>query len=167
MARSPFQVLVFPFRRCEGRIEYAVFSRSDSECWQGIAGGGEDEEVPLAAARREAREEAGVPATARFIALQTKSSVPVTSFRESARWGEELFVVTEHCFGVEMPSADIRISGEHRTYQWVDYETALELLTYDGNKTALWELNQRLLGLGPRDAPGKPLQDSPAGPADG
>ena len=155
MARSRFQVLVFPFRHSEGRLEYAVFSRSDSECWQGIAGGGEDEEVPLAAARREASEEAGVPPAARFIELQTRSSVPVSCFHESATWGEELFVVTEHCFGVEITSVDIQLSGEHKVFRWVDYETALALLTYDGNKTALWELNQRLLGLGPRDVPGK------------
>ena len=32
MARAPFQVLVFPFRRAQGRLEYALFSRSDSEC---------------------------------------------------------------------------------------------------------------------------------------
>ena len=153
MTRSPFQVLIFPFRRSQERLEYALFYRSDSECWQGIAGGGEDDEVPLEAARREAREEAGVPSTARFVELQTKSSVPVTCFRNSAQWGDELFVIPEHCFGVEMPSVDIQISVEHRTFKWVDYETALQLLTYDSNKTALWELNQRLLGLGPRTMP--------------
>lgn len=155
MTRAPFEVLIFPFRRSEGRLEYAVFSRSDSDCWQGIAGGGEDDEDPLAAARREAHEEAGLPLTARFVELQTKSSVPVTSFRDSPNWGEELFVVTEHCFGVEMLAGEVQISGEHRTFRWVDYETALDLLTYESNKTALWELNQRLLGLGPREVPGK------------
>jgi dATP pyrophosphohydrolase len=161
MARAPFQILILPFRQAEGRPEYAVFSRADDECWQGIAGGGEDDETPLEAARREALEEAGVPPAARFVELQTRSSVPVTCFRESAGWGEELYVVTEHCYGVEMQSGDIQLSGEHRAYRWVDYDTALKLLTYDGNKTALWELNQRLLGLGPRDGPSKPLPEGP------
>jgi len=144
---------VFPFRRSPAGLEYALFSRADSECWQGIAGGGEDDETPLAAARREAYEEAGVPATARFVALQTRSSVPVTEFRGSALWGEDLFAIPEHCFGVEMPPGEIQISAEHRTYLWVDYETAQSLLKFDGNRTALWELNQRLLGLGPRGRP--------------
>ena len=49
MARAPFQVLVLPYR-CNpaGDIDYAIFSRSDDSCWQGIAGGGEDiESVPF------------------------------------------------------------------------------------------------------------------------
>ena len=41
-------------------------------------------------------------------------------------------------------------------FAWLDYETALGLLTYDSNRTALWELNQRLLGLGPRAVPPHP-----------
>lgn len=150
--RAPLQVLVFPFRRTQGRLEYALFSRADSECWQGIAGGGEDSETPLEAAIREAHEEAGVPVPARFVELQSKSSVPVTCFRDSVLWGDDLFVVMEHCFGVEMPSA-IRISGEHTTCRWLEYEAAAGLLTYQSNKIALWELNQRLLGLGPRGDP--------------
>jgi hypothetical protein len=48
--------------------------------------------------------------------LQTKSSVPVTCFRDSAQWGNELFVISEHCFGVEMPPVDIQISGEHKAF---------------------------------------------------
>ena len=153
MARAPFQVLVFPFKRSQGRIEYALFLRSDDECWQGIAGGGEDDETPLAAARREANEEAGLPVTATLIDLQTRSSVSVTCFRDSAQWGDDLYVIPEHYFGVEMPSVNIQISREHKAFRWVDYETAMELLRYDSNKTALWELNQRLLGLGPRAMP--------------
>ena len=33
----------------------------------------------------------------------------------------------------------------------VPLEEATEKLQYDGNRTALWELHRRLLGLGPRD----------------
>jgi len=152
-ARAPFQVLVFPFRRSSGWLEYALFCRSDSGCWQGVSGGGEDDETPLAAARREAYEEAGVPAAARFIELQTRSSIPVTEFGDSARWGNDLYVITEYCFGVEMLPGSLRISAEHGAYRWLDYESAQRLLAYDSNKTALWELNQRLLGLGPRTVP--------------
>lgn len=149
MVRAPFQVLVFPFRRTPWRLEYALFFRSDSECWQGIAGGGEDDETPRAAAIREAHEEAGVPATAVLIELQTISSVPATRFGRSAQWGDDLFVIPEHCFGVEAQDIDITISDEHSAFAWLDYEAARGLLKYDSNRTALWELNQRLLGLGP------------------
>jgi dihydroneopterin triphosphate diphosphatase len=37
--RAPFQILVFPFRRREGRLELAIFRRADDGSWQGIAGG--------------------------------------------------------------------------------------------------------------------------------
>ena len=61
MARAPFQVLVFPYRYTpEEEIEYAVFFRISPRyggVWQAIAGGGEDDETPLEAAKREAFEE--------------------------------------------------------------------------------------------------------------
>ena len=88
MARAPFQVLVYPFRKTEtGLIEYALFKRSDAGYWQGIAGGGEDDETPLVAARRETIEESGIPPTSAFLQLSTVEPVPVTEFRDSHLWG--------------------------------------------------------------------------------
>jgi dihydroneopterin triphosphate diphosphatase len=61
MARAPFNVLVIPYRRVAGAIcEYAVFRRAGSLTRQFIAGGGENDEKPMVAARREALEEAGI-----------------------------------------------------------------------------------------------------------
>ncbi len=62
MPRAPFQILVLPYRKIAEAFEFAVFSRSDYACWQGIAGGGEEGETPMEAAQREAREEAGISA---------------------------------------------------------------------------------------------------------
>jgi len=73
MARAPFQVLVFPFKKINGKILYAVFSRRNN-----------------------------------FINRTQSDSLG-------------------------------------------NYENAYGLLPYGSNKIALWELNQRLLGLGPRD----------------
>lgn len=62
MARAPFQIFVLPFRIVgRERFEYALFKRRDAADWQGIAGGGEDSETPLVAAKREAFEEARIP----------------------------------------------------------------------------------------------------------
>ena len=72
VTRAPFQVLVYPYRRVDdGAFEYALLRRSDAGYWQAVAGGGEDDETPLEAARREAYEEAGIPPGSPFLQLDT------------------------------------------------------------------------------------------------
>jgi dATP pyrophosphohydrolase len=151
MARAPFQVLVYPYRKSEdGRIEYALMRRSDQGYWQGIAGGGEDEESPLDTAKRETYEESGIPPTADFMRLDTVEPIPLISFTDSHNWGNNLYVIPQYCFGVTSQKIKIMISREHTEYKWLSYEEAYKLLRYDGNKTALWELDKRLKGKGPR-----------------
>ena len=87
MGRAPFQVLVLLFRRTQSAgIEYAVFRRSDDCVWQGIAGGGEDDETALEAARREAHEEGGIPVSAPLYPLKMADHVPVSSFAARHEW---------------------------------------------------------------------------------
>ena len=144
MARAPFQVLVLPFRKLSSNIyEYALFRRSDAGYWQGIAGGGEDEESSLEAAHREAFEEAGIPLCAPLFRLQTIAYVPAVSFRDHKLWRSDLFVIPEYYFAVET-AVPIRISPEHSEMMWFRYEECQERLHWDSNKTALWELNERL-----------------------
>ena len=151
MARAPFQVLVYPYRRIEnGQLEYALLKRSDQGFWQAIAGGGEDDETPFEAARRETNEESGIPPTAEFLQLDTVEPVPVIEFGNSHIWGDSVYVIPQYCFGVTAPHVQIVISREHTEYRWLSYEAAHPLLKYDGNKTALWELDKRLKGKGPR-----------------
>jgi len=149
MARAPFEVLVYPYRqRPAGQFEFALLKRADAGCWQGIAGGGEDTESPLEAARRETFEESGIPATSEFMPLDTIVSIPVTEFRDSALWGEDVYVIPQYCFGVQAQHAQIILSHEHTEFGWFSYTEARALIKYDGNKTALWELYQRLKGKG-------------------
>ncbi len=152
MARAPFQVLVLPWRKpARGPLEFAVFRRSDSDCWQGIAGGGEDDELPEDAARREAHEEAGIAPDSTFVHLDTISSIRVSGFANTHHWGPSRFVIPEHTFGVDASGQQIALSHEHLAHRWLHYDAAHELLTWDSNRTALWELHRRLLGRGPRD----------------
>lgn len=58
--RAPFQILVIPYQIVDGVPKYCVFHRADHDQWQFIAGGGEDNETPLEAAKRETIEEGGV-----------------------------------------------------------------------------------------------------------
>ncbi len=146
MSRAPFQVLVLPFRRCKGnRIEVAVFKRSDGAYWQFIAGGGEDNEIPLEAARREALEEAGISPDSMVIPLDSVSTIPVIGVTGAFTWGSDGFVIPEHTFGVEVNHSELNLSKEHTEYKWVGYQEALMMLKWDSNKNALWELHTRLV----------------------
>ena len=144
MARAPFQVLVFPYRLLpQGEVAYAVFRRSDDGHWQAIAGGGEVGETPLAAAKREAWEEAGIAPTNAYLELDSLATVPVIHFAPF-RDRTDLFVIPEHTFGVAVAEGELRLSREHSEYAWLPYEAAAARLRYDSNKNALWELDRRL-----------------------
>ena len=143
--RAPFQVLVIPFRRIgNGRYEFAVFRRSDGEYWQFIAGGGEDRETPLQAAKREANEEAGIALDAEYVPLDSTSTVPVAGVTGEYTWGQDVFVIPERAFGVQVGDGTLVLSTEHTEYAWVRCEGAFSMLEWDSNRNALWELNERL-----------------------
>ena len=48
-------------------------------------------------------------------------------------------------FGVDVADHEIVLSAEHTEVCWLSFDDAHELAEYDGNKTALWELDQRLV----------------------
>ena len=150
MARAPFNVLVFPYRFINHSIEYAIFNRSDSEedFWQGLSGGGEDSETPIETAIRETWEESRIPKDSQFIQLDSISSVPVTAFGDSHLWKKDRYVISEYCFGVPAEGRKIVLSHEHVEFKWLTFEKAIELLKFESNKIALWELDQRLKHLG-------------------
>jgi dATP pyrophosphohydrolase len=100
--------------------------------------------TPLEAAKREAREEAGIPAEARFIEMQAMCSVPVYLFRDGAAWGATLYIIPEYSFGGDCTGRQISLSREHSELQWLPFAEARERLPYDSNRTALWELHQKL-----------------------
>ena len=110
------------------RFEFGLFKRADDGNWQGIAGGGEDRETPLQAALRETQEESGIPPVATFVRLDTVSSVPVTCLRDSHLWGENVYVIPEHAFGVPVDGQEIRLSSEHSTFAWFSFEAANQKL---------------------------------------
>jgi dATP pyrophosphohydrolase len=146
MARAPFQVVVFPFRRSGVGVEYAVLQRSDDGSWQGVAGGGEDDETPIDAARREAEEEAAVPKSAPVYRLQAMNMVPIVFIKERARahWPNDLYVMPNYAFAIDCTALELRLSHEHVAITWAPYDDAYALLRWENNKVALWELHERL-----------------------
>ena len=147
MPRAPFQVLVLPWRRRAESIEFAVFHRSDYDLWQFVAGGGEDAESPIETARREGFEEAGIPKTSDYVKLDSISTMPACWYREWTGWPESVLVIPEHTFGVHVE--DVVRSAEHRDMCWLSIEDAMLRLSFDSNRHALWELNERI-SPGPR-----------------
>mgnify|MGYP001591334685 CR=1 FL=1 len=142
---------LYPYRKVEdNEYEYALLKRSDAAWWQAIAGGGEDDETPLEAAKPEACEEAGISTDSSFLQLDTIVPVRVTEFRDSHLWGEDIYVISQYCFGVLVKDRPIVLSREHTEYRWLRFKEAHDVMKYDGNRTALWELDQRLNGWGPR-----------------
>ena len=146
MTRAPFQVLVLPYAvGANDEILYGVFQRDQSTggYWQALAGGGEADETPIEAAQREAEEEAGIPADRTMVPLETRTSIPTEHFPE-AEWADEVDVVPEYAFAVRVDPEAVRLSDEHADHRWVPYEEARELVRWDSNRTALWELHRRL-----------------------
>lgn len=143
--RAPYNVLVLPFLRDREYVKYCIFKRNDLNVWQFVAGGGEGDECPLAAARREGGEEAGLSRTLEYKQLESMCYVPAEQFSEKARahWGEK-YVIPVYAFAVELQSPRIRISHEHSEYRWCTYKEAVQLLHFDLDKTALYELKERL-----------------------
>lgn len=140
--RAPLQVLVFPFIKEGNSYLYAIFKRKDMDAWQAIAGGGEDNETPIEAAKREAYEEAMIDKNSNYIRLSSITTIPAVNIH-GLKWGDTI-MIPEITFGVEIKSKEINLSDEHNEYLWLSFKEAKEKLKYDSNKSALWELDYRL-----------------------
>ena len=97
----------------------------------------------MAAAQREAAEEAGIRSTLQVYPLDARCMVPVADVGGFV-WGPDASEIPEYAFAVAVDTPELRLSQEHTEYRWVTYEEGLRLLYWDSNKVALGELNQRL-----------------------
>lgn len=145
MMRVLYQTLTILYKRCNKKVLYAIFYRNSHPVWQFISGGGENSEIPIETAIREIREETSIIAELEKIQqLDSKTTIPVVNVTGEFTWGKNIYVIPEYTFAVEVNKTDIQLSKEHKHYKWVEYREAMEKLKYDSNKTALWELNEKL-----------------------
>lgn len=145
MARAPLQTLVILHRRRVDRFrEFAVFLRADSDVWQFVSGGAEEEESPEQAARRELLEETGISPSLPFRRLAAVAAIPREAFPGVTHWPSTIVVIPEHAFAVEADDHAVVLSAEHREVLWLSLEDALGLLTWESNRAALRELHERL-----------------------
>jgi dATP pyrophosphohydrolase len=124
--------------------EYAILRRADLGVWQAIAGGGEDQESPEAAAAREAFEEAGISPSLPLERLASIGAVPVEHFAERRSWDPTLRTIPEFSFSVDVGTQPIEPSPEHSAMRWAGFNAALECLEWESNRAALRELDERL-----------------------
>ena len=143
--RAPFQILAIPYRFFDKIPLYCVLHRADFDQWQFIVGGGEDNETPTEAARREIFEESGVRCR-NIIKLKSMCYIPTYIFpkKHLYSWPSDTYVIPEYAFGFEC-NEDIRLSYEHIECMWLTHEEVYSKLKWDSNRTALYELNCRLV----------------------
>lgn len=142
--RAAFQVLVLPYQEVEGDLRFALFRRADGAYWQGVAGGGEADESPSQAARRETAEEAGLDGDVELVELDARATIPVVHVTGECTWGPDVLVIPEFTFGVRVDRPELTLSHEHTEYGWFDLDAALKAVRWDSNRSALWELDHRL-----------------------
>lgn len=142
--RAPFQVLALPYRYESGELQFAVFHRANADMWQFVSGGGEDDETPEKAVFREIFEETGIRAN-NVLKLTSMCYIRTDIYSKvhTLNWPSDLYVLPEYSFAFEC-KGDIQISHEHSHFAWMTYDQAYDLLKWDSNKTALYELNCRL-----------------------
>lgn len=142
--REPYQILSIPYRIVDGTPLFCIFRRADSSYWQFIAGGGENGETPIEAAKRETIEELGIDPK-NIKQLTCVAYVPAEVIAESRRqhWDKNTYVIPEYSFAFECDS-DPTLSNEHTEYQWLTYDEARKLLKRDSNKVAMYEIKTLL-----------------------
>lgn len=142
--RAPFQILAIPYRMCGDEPLFCVLHRADHDQWQFVSGGGEDVETPEEAARREIFEETGIT-VGDITTLTSMCHIPANIISEHNRksWAPDTYVIPEYTFGFECAD-EMFLSHEHTECVWLTYADARDKLTWDSNKTALYELSCRL-----------------------
>ena len=127
------------------KLKVAIFCRKTKLYWQFVSGGGENYETLVATAKRELREEIGLNVNMeRLKKLDSICTIPKKYFK-AHKYKKNIYVIPEYSFCVEMTNKNITLSTEHVKYMWVDVRKALKLLLYDSNKTALWELSEKII----------------------
>ncbi|MEH8186280.1 NUDIX pyrophosphatase [Aeromonas allosaccharophila] len=140
--RAPFQVLIIPYKHEGVETRFLLGRRNDNGVWQAISGGGEERESLLESAKRELLEETSLVGT-NWQQLDSMCMLPKVYYTGHEHWINHRYVIPEYSFSVQV-TGDPKLSPEHSEFRWCGAFEASNLLDYDSNKIALWELCERL-----------------------
>ena len=79
-------------------------------------------------------------------------TLPRIHFKDHENWVQHPYVVPEYSF-MTLVNEEPKPSEEHVELKWCSVSEATELLKYDSNKIALWEVGQRLSRLKVQHSP--------------
>lgn len=124
--------VIFYRDKTSERLYLLLHYHLKSDYWDFPRGNLELGEHSIEAAKREIREETS---------LTEKEIEFIPGFREAAKWfyvlqGAQRFKHVTY-FLAETKKRDIKISEEHQGYEWLPFERALKLLTYNNAKQVL------------------------------
>lgn len=105
--------------------------------WQGVAGKIEKGETAWQTIIRELKEETGKEPYKIFVADH------IASYYDPRKNIIQMIPI----FGIEVKGEDVTLSDEHKDYQWVTFEKALELLTWKGQKEGLKTVHDELINI--------------------
>ncbi len=121
----------YVYRQTADGLRFLLLKRNVNKIyehlWQGVAGKIESGEEAWQTAIRELKEETGFSPKRMFVADH------VSSFYEVH--GDRINLVP--VFGIEVDTDQVVLSSEHCDYRWVDIETALDMLVWNGQRTGI------------------------------
>ena len=121
----------YVFNRKSKEIRFLLLKRAKTKIyehlWQGVAGKIEAGEAAWEAAIRELKEETGFEPVRMFVADH------VSKFYEAH--GDWVNMVP--VFGIEVEDEEVKLSGEHCEFKWVDFNTAHQTLIWSGQKDGI------------------------------
>ena len=145
MNLAPYKILIFPYRITKkNELEFAICKRKSENHWQALAGQGVDDESPSDTVKRVGFELFGIDKSNEYFQLDSVAMIPAEYAIDFDRKNIPN-VIPETCHSIKINLNGLIKKDDLEDFRWLSYSDALELVKWDSNKTALWEIRLRYL----------------------